>query len=298
MYQYARKFGFGQLTGIPLPAESRGLFHHIKTTDSVASVAFGHEIAVTTLQLAQAASVVANGGLLVRPRLILKKGDRTMPVAAPVRALKPETAITMRKMMEGVVVLPEGTGKRARLAGYTSGGKTGSAVIYDYAARRYTHAYNGSFMGFAPVTNPAIVVVVTLNGTHGDSGFGGAAAAPVFKEVASEALRVLDVPRDLPVEEPKPLLAKAENLDAPATDSAPRPLPDDAEEAAGAASAAPAPGPKLPNFRGMPMRDVLNVAEAMGLKVMPDGSGVARAQDPPAGAPVRPGEHISVVFRR
>lgn len=292
MYQYVRKFGFGQSTGIPLPAESRGLLHHTKTIDSLASLAFGHEVAVTTLQLARAASVVANGGLLVKPRLILKEGDRTLPVPAPERVLKPETAITMRKMMEGVVVLPEGTGHRARLAGYTSGGKTGSAVIYDYNARRYTHSYNGSFMGFAPVTNPAIVVVVTLNGTHGDAGFGGHAAAPVFNAVASEALRVLDVPPDMPVAEPKPLLAKAENLDAPAIDSAPRPAPEDDEDDA------PAPGPQVPNFRGMPMRDVLNRAEAMGLKVMSDGSGLARAQDPSPGAPARPGERIHVWFTR
>jgi cell division protein FtsI (penicillin-binding protein 3) len=302
MYRYVRKFGFGQYTGIPLPSESRGLLHHIKTTDSVASVAFGHEVAVTTLQLAQAASVVANGGLLVRPRLILKKGDRTMPPPAPERVLKPDTAITMRKMMEGVVVLPEGTGKRARLVGYTSGGKTGSAVIFDYAAKRYTHSYNGSFMGFAPVTNPAIVVVVTLNGTHGDSGFGGAAAAPVFKEVASEALRVLEVPRDLPIEEPKPLLEKADNLDAPARDSAPRPITEDSEdapaEAVAAPVAAPPPGPRVPNFRGMTMRDVINQAAAMGLTVLSDGSGVARKQDPPAGAPARPGDRVSVVFAR
>jgi cell division protein FtsI (penicillin-binding protein 3) len=298
MYQYVRKFGFGQYTGIPLPYESRGLFHHIKTTDSLASAAFGHEIAVTTLQLAQAASVVANGGLLVKPRLVLKKGEQTLPVPAPERVLKPDTAITMRKMMEGVVVLPEGTGHRARLVGYTSGGKTGSAVIYDYAARHYTHAYNGSFMGFAPVTNPSIVVVVTLNGTHGDSGFGGHAAAPVFNIVATEALRVLDTPPDLPIDEPKTLLAKAENLDEPATDSAPGPLPEDpAEEAAGAV-APPAPGPKVPNFRGMTMSAVLNEAFAMGLTVMPKGSGVARAQDPPAGTSVQAGAHIRVEFVR
>ena len=83
------------------------------------------------------------------------------------------------------------------------GGKTGSAQIFDFATRHYTHTYNGSFMGFAPVTNPAIVVVVTLNGTHGDGGFGGVAAAPVFHAVATEALRVLDVPKDLPDEPPR-----------------------------------------------------------------------------------------------
>ena len=104
----------------------------------------------------------------------------------------------MRQMMEGVVLF--GTGKRyANLKGYSSAGKTGSAQIFDYATGHYTHSYNASFMGFAPVTNPAIVVVVTVNKTHGGSaGYGGPVAGPVFREVATEALRVLDVPKDLP----------------------------------------------------------------------------------------------------
>ena len=154
----------------------------------------GQEISVTTLQLAQAAAVIANGGLLVKPRLVLKKGNQTVPAEQPVRVLKPETAITMRQMMEGVV-MPGGTGTRARLEGYTSGGKTGSAQIYDPAARHYTHTYNGSFMGFAPLTNPAMVAVVTLNGTHGTAGFGGQAAAPVFHAVLTKRCACWMCPR-------------------------------------------------------------------------------------------------------
>ena len=113
--------------------------------------------------------------------------------------LKPETAITMRRMMEGVVIKPYGTGhKYARILGYTSAGKTGTAQIYDSRTHQYTHLYNASFMGFAPVTNPAIVVVVTINGTTGLAGYGGPVSAPVFREVAAAALRIKDVPKDLP----------------------------------------------------------------------------------------------------
>ena len=96
-------------------------------------------------------------------------------------------------MMEGVVL--HGTGTLARLQGYTAGGKTGSAQIFDPVCRCYKHVYNSSFAGFAPVASPAIVVVVTINGA---SVFGGAVAAPVFREVATAALRLLDVPKDLP----------------------------------------------------------------------------------------------------
>ena len=141
--------------GSNLPAESAGKLRKLKRwgKTSLASIAMGQEVSVTTLQLAQAASVIANGGLLVRPRLVLKKGDQTVPPARPVRVVKPETAITMRQMMEGVVL--HGTGTSARLEGYTVGGKTGSAQIFDRAAQHYTHTYNGSFMGFAPLTNPS-----------------------------------------------------------------------------------------------------------------------------------------------
>src|SRR5579862_8107570 len=104
----------------------------------------------------------------------------------------------MRQMMEGVVLRGTGRGL-ANLKGYTSGGKTGSAQIYDVKVHAYTHNYNASFLGFAPVANPQIVIAVTLNHTTGGSlGYGGPVAAPVFREVAMTALRMLDVPKDLP----------------------------------------------------------------------------------------------------
>ncbi|MGA3016677.1 MAG: penicillin-binding protein [Bryobacteraceae bacterium] len=314
MYDYVRRFGFGQKTGITLPGEDRGRLRRLPLwgATSLASISMGQEISVTTLQLAQAASVVANGGLLVRPRLVLKNAGQATSPAPPARVIQPETAIKMRQMMEGVVL--EGTGKGARLEGYTAGGKTGSAQIYDYAGHRYTHTYNGSFMGFAPLTNPAVVVVVTLNGTHGQAGFGGAAAAPVFRAVATEALRILDVPKDLPdVQRATPtLIAKNEAIDDLAIADLGSKQPnilEDSDEGDGAAAAAPAqaaarpaaPAPAqsaVPNFRGMSLRAVLAEAAARGLTVQPDGSGIARVQDPPAGAVLHAGERIRVQFAR
>src|SRR5207245_96466 len=145
--------------------ESGGMLRRLEKWQpgSILSIPMGHEISVTALQLAQACSVVANGGLMIKPKLILKRqsaGGQMVEEKSPrpVRIIKPETAFTMRRMMEGVVLLPQGTGHRARLDGYSSGGKTGSAQIFDYTTRRYSRTYNASFMGFAPVTNPAIVV--------------------------------------------------------------------------------------------------------------------------------------------
>lgn len=307
MYDYMRKFGFGQKTGITLPGESAGKLRKLKNwgTTSLASLAMGQEISVTTVQLAQAASVLANGGLLVRPRVVLRKGDQTMPVEPPVRVVKPETAITMRQMMEGVVL--HGTGGAARVQGYSVGGKTGSAQIFDNVAHRYTHTYNGSFLGFAPIQNPQIVMIVTLNGTHGTSGFGGAAAAPVFKAVATEALRVLEVPKDVPDETPLPTLV-AEASDLADVDTSAKNILEESEEddetvPVGpridllAAAAAPA-GPRVPNFVGKSMRVVLAEAAEKGLTIFPAGSGIARMQQPPAGSILHEGERIRVQFSR
>jgi cell division protein FtsI (penicillin-binding protein 3) len=309
LYDYVRRFGFGKKTGIPLPAESPGKVRKLERwgKTSLPSVAMGQEVSVTTLQLAQAASVIANGGSLVKPRLVLKKDNQAEPVTTPVRVIRPESAITMRQMMEGVVLV--GSGIHARLAGYSSGGKTGSAQIYDYAARRYTHNYNGSFMGFAPLTNPAVVVVVTLNGTHGgEAGFGGRVAAPTFKAVTEEALRIFDVPKDLPEpEKTKTLVARKEDVSDLADASAgtgPNILEDgDDDDAAPAAApnanaVAKPGGPTVPNFRGKTMRDVLAEAAKMGLTVVADGSGIAQMQNPAPGTPLREGERIRVQFAR
>lgn len=304
MYEYVRRFGFGQRTGITLPAESPGLLRKLKIwgTTSLASIAMGHEVSTTSLQLAQACSVVANGGVLVRPNVVLRKGGKAFLAEPPRRVLKPETAFTMRQMMEGVVVLPAGTGHKARLNGYSSGGKTGSAVIYDFATKRYTHTYNGSFIGFAPVTNPAIVISVTVNGTRGTAGYGGQAAAPVFKVVAEEALRVLDVPKDLPDLPPDGLKKQnetdnTEDLAIADLGGGP-PLLEDPEERATITTGPVEPGPKVPDFQGKSMRSVLAEASAMGITVLVDGTGVARGQEPPAGAALRAGARIRVRFTK
>ena len=162
MYDYVRRFGIGQKTGIDLPGESPGMLRRLQSWEptSLASVSMGHEVGATSIQLAQAGAIIANGGLRVKPRLVLAKQTpgAEEPNACrnekPQRVIAPETAIKMRQMMEGVVL--HGTGKAAILRGYTSGGKTGSAQIYDFKARRLTRtAYNASFVGFAPVSESA-----------------------------------------------------------------------------------------------------------------------------------------------
>ncbi len=320
LYSYIRRFGFGKKTGLPLPGESSGMVRPLRVwqKSSIGSVAMGHEIGVTALQLAQACTVIASGGFLLKPRLLMDE-----PKVAPVRVLRPETAITMRSMMEGVVIKPYGTGhKYARLIGYTSAGKTGTAQIYDNKIHQYTHLYNASFMGFAPVTNPRIVIVVTINGTGGVVGYGGPTSAPVFREVAAAGLRVMDVPKDLPEMIPSEGGDPADENDVAIADlgsSIPPPLvqagdavaADDRPVASansaldqrlflaqGGSSLRDLAGPRVPNFQGKTVRNVIEQAAALGIPVEFTGSGIARAQVPEPGAILPSGRFVRVQFGR
>ncbi|MDQ6707937.1 MAG: penicillin-binding transpeptidase domain-containing protein, partial [Acidobacteriota bacterium] len=267
-------------------------------------------VSATSIQLARICATIANGGLLVQPKLILKRGDEVQPTEAPRRIIKPQTAFTMRQLMEGVVL--RGTGKTvAKLDGYSSGGKTGTAQIFDVPTHRYTHSYNASFMGFAPVTNPALIMVVTLNGTGGNLGMGALAAGPVFHSVMTEALRILEVPKDLPEDMPEdkePINPeKAADLTiADLGSTAPNILEETIEETAETDRGVSAPviaavkwdGPTVPNFQGKTMRAVVEQASELGLPVLIDGSGIARTQIPLPGNPWRQGERIRVQFTR
>ncbi|MGH9583205.1 MAG: peptidoglycan D,D-transpeptidase FtsI family protein, partial [Bryobacteraceae bacterium] len=187
MYDYVRRFGIGSRTGVELPAESAGMLRPLRRWQrtSLASISFGHEVSVTTLQLARMGSVIASGGYLIDPHLVDwvqnpggQKEYKHFP--PPVRVLKPKTVATMRWMMHRVV-MPGGTASQLHLVGYSLAGKTGTAQIFDYARRAYTHTYNASFLGFAPVDDPSILIVVTLSGTSGIRGFGSTAAGPPFQ---------------------------------------------------------------------------------------------------------------------
>jgi len=340
MYEYARRLGFGQKTGIGLPAESKGMLRPLERwgTTSLASISMGQEVSTTSVQLARLCAVMANGGMLVKPKIILRRDGKPEPTEPPVRVLKPETVMTMRMMMEGVVLKPWGTAHgTARLDGYTSAGKTGTAQIFDSATHHYTHNYNASFMGFTPVTNPQLAIVVTINRTAGDGGMGASAAGPVFKDIATEALRMMDVPKDIPeniadekkpgkndksveddvsiadlgepsiMEEDNSLRQLVAGQMKPAKDDDEIPPAPPTQMAFSLVPQLPPPappkpavpqGPTVPDFRGKSMRAVVEKASAAGIDVMVEGSGVARAQLPLPGTPLRAGEKIRVVFAR
>ncbi|MEZ5357071.1 MAG: penicillin-binding protein [Bryobacteraceae bacterium] len=291
LLEYLRRFGFGQRTGIELPGESPGVLKSKWEPYTIYYVSFGHEMTATTMQLAQACSVFANGGYRVPPRLVHSVEDddgkiQLIPPPAQERVITARTAAEMRRMSEGVIL--KGTAKSARIDGYTAGGKTGTAQLIDPTTGKYVKRYASTFMGYAPLNNPEIVVVVTIQGT---SKMAGEVAGPLFSRVASKALRRLGVDPDVPMEGPDP-----------GGDPAETPMRVAEEEPRAPEPLAPAPvvavGNRVPDFNGMAKNEVLRETVARGVPVEIVGDGLARRQDPPPGAVLTRGQTLKVYFVR
>jgi cell division protein FtsI (penicillin-binding protein 3) len=205
-YKYIRAFGFGQQTGIELPGETRGMTKPLNRWSkvSIGAISMGQEIGITPLQLVSMISTIANDGVWTAPRII---AGTTAPQGTPQmvafrpgtqrRVISPMTAALMKQMMQGVILSPHGTGKRAILEGYSAAGKTGTGQKVDPATRAYSRTkYVASFAGFAPVNDPAVTVAVILDSPVGPHQ-GGQVSAPVFQRLAQQVLEYLHTPHDV-----------------------------------------------------------------------------------------------------
>jgi cell division protein FtsI (penicillin-binding protein 3) len=195
LYEAMKRWGFGEKTGVDLPAEDSGLLFPLSrwTVYSETSVPMGHEISVTPLQLATAMSAIANGGTLYRPYVIrrIASTDGTLLVDhAPqvVRRVIGEKA--SREMIEILKsVVTEGTGKKAIVPGVQVAGKTGTTQKIDPRTKQYTHEkYIASFVGFAPADDAKLCIAVVLDEPQGGSYYGGAVAAPVVGRILQRGL--------------------------------------------------------------------------------------------------------------
>jgi cell division protein FtsI (penicillin-binding protein 3) len=185
--------GFGAPPRTGFPGEVSGRLRPAKTWRPIeqATMAYGHGISVTLVQLARAYTLFATDGEL-KPVTLFKEGG---PVAGrPV--VKPATASAVRHMLE-MVVLPGGTAPKAQIAGYRVAGKTGTAHKLEDGV--YANKYVSSFVGFAPASNPRLIVAVMIDEPSAGQYYGGSVAAPVFATVMGNALRLLGVPTDAPV---------------------------------------------------------------------------------------------------
>ncbi|MGI8788970.1 MAG: peptidoglycan D,D-transpeptidase FtsI family protein [Pyrinomonadaceae bacterium] len=212
-YGYAQKFGFGQPTGIELPAEARGQFRSPQTWngDSLASMSIGYEVGVTALQMIAAYGAVANDGVRIKPHVIKEIRNADGSILSDTDAEKSpivsqETARDFRKMLRQVVL--KGTAKRAQLNGYTSAGKTGTAWKFNEKLKKVDAGkYVSSFIGMSPADNPAVVIMVVMDEPQGGARDGGQVSAPVFREIAEAILPELNVAPDANVVQ-KNLLAE------------------------------------------------------------------------------------------
>jgi cell division protein FtsI/penicillin-binding protein 2 len=260
MYEYSTAYGFGALTGVDFPGETPGLLRHPDrwSNRSLPTIAMGHELSVTALQLALAYAAVANGGTLMAPQLLKaeydERGNKLSDVEprALRRVVSAETAKTLRGFLQAVV--DSGTATRAQLPWAHVGGKTGTAQKFDVALNSYKNGkYLASFVGFLPVEGPRLVCVVMVDEPqHGY--YGGDVAAPVFRKIMEDLYRLRGGPLT-----PAPRAAQPVNPRSVAL--------------------------LVPSVRALPLTKARDLLGDAGFRARVDGNGTrVLAQEPPAGA--------------
>ena len=291
--RYVVRFGFGQTLSPDFPGamESRGIVHDTAGLDDndLARVSIGYTISVTPLQMAVAINAVANGGELIEPRLVRallsEDGRREVPRRVIRRAITPETASTMTRMLEDVV--DHGTATAAQVSGYTVAGKTGTTE--KLVDGRYSDTRNvASFIGFVPSTRPALTILVVVDDVARS---GGAVAAPVFQRIAEATLLHLGVPSN--VDAPPPILAPA---DPPASGVRLTPVRAPPPPAASAWT-----GPQrglMPDLAGFSARAAFAIANDLGLMTRIRGDGFVVGQTLEPGSAIRRGQVLVLRLER
>jgi cell division protein FtsI (penicillin-binding protein 3) len=332
-FEGLQKFGFGRVTGVGFPGESAGALRPWQKWRPLdhATIAFGQGMTVTPIQLAVATAALANGGMLVKPRLVAARRAaqgawQPTELARPVPVIRPESAAAVVAMMEGVVS-PEGTARLAALRGVRVAGKTGTAQIFDPATGTYSKdRFTAWFIGIVPADDPKLVIVAAVDEAKRPLHTGGAAAGPLFAKMASAQLARFGIftepksgaPRYTPEIETEPSTFVAATSDRE-TVATPRAVAGTAPEAAPApppvgtgsrvASAQPvAPALSqldrevvsvgdrmlLPDFRGLTQTQVAAITARTPLDVKMTGRGLAVTQEPAAGTIV--GRQQALVF--
>ncbi len=279
-YRYLHNFGFGEKTNIDFDGEGVGLLRrpHQWFAIDLAAISFGQGVTVTALQMAVAASAIVNGGELYRPYLVqrienprTKMVDEQQPMFVR-RVVGRDVAAQVRQMMINVTD-SDGTGSRAQVAGFSVGGKTGTAQKVDPVTGTYSVDKRvSSFIGFAPARDPKVVILVVLDEPQVEKTYGGLLAAPVFSRIAEQTLRYMHVP------------ASYDKKDMLAT-SADAPFPE--LPALNTLTMAVDPGTEvMPDCSGLSARQVLRLIEKSGINIKLKGAGRVMDQFPAAGQSV------------
>ena len=289
-YDGLKGFGLGRSTGIDLPGEASGLLRKASCWREIelANHGFGQGLAVTPMQLAVAYSAIANGGLVIRPYVVKSASDaegRVLLTHTPQvigRAIPPEVAHQMNLILRKVVNDADGTAHEAQVDGFLVAGKTGTAQMVNPATRGYfRERLVSSFVGFLPADDPKLLILVVLYDV-GHGHMGGLVAAPVFSEVASGAMR------DLNIASTKPDYSSASMVSLDQLFSAPQPKNSEALASLdpGADYDAALNLKKTPDFHGASLRHALEVARHIGVNLEVKGQGYVVEQEPAPGTSI------------
>jgi cell division protein FtsI/penicillin-binding protein 2 len=316
MFDYIKLYGFGARTGVELPGETAGLLRSLNRwqPSSIGSIAIGQEIAVTPLQMAAAFATVANDGVRVAPHLVREIRSASgssiyKPSPEQHRVISSETATALKGMLEGVTL--NGTAKKAQLNGYSAAGKTGTAQKIDPKTRTYSATKHvASFVGFAPVSNPAVVIIVVIDEPAG-AYHGGDVAAPVFRQIAEQILPDMNVAPDTELKETPQLVAQVTEKSPAATKRREQSQSESETRMAtlpevtrgGRAgevvyAAATRNAIVMPDLRGRSVRDVARTCAQLGLQMEARGDGRVLRQNPAPGVEVTNGQLIYLDFGR
>ena len=202
-YEYLKKFGIGEPTGLGSPLENKGELLPVSQWNDLTfpNVAYGHAYSTNAVQMTSAFATVANSGVRVAPRLVDAKIDpdgnvERSPDSESTRVISDQAAEQLTNMMEQVVLEGGTAHKIAAVPGYRVAGKTGTAQLYDPEANGGNGGYRGyvaSFIGFAPADNPKLVVAVVKRNPKREY-FGGVTGGPVFKAVMTAGLQMMEIP--------------------------------------------------------------------------------------------------------
>lgn len=304
-YDYLRAFGFGTPTAVTYPSESGGLLRRPSQWSkySSASLAIGYEISVTPLQMLMAYGAIANGGVLMEPRLVRQvrsRDGRTVHEhgARSVRRVLPrEITDSLRPVL--VDIVRDGSGRSAGMGPFDVAGKTGTARR-NIGGQYRAGAYTSSFAGFFPADDPQLVFLVKLDSPRG-AYYGGATAAPVTRATLEAALASISTPLDKSVvaiaAPPKLTISETPETPSPSRAGAPAGPVIFAMESGMPRRYSPQSDENspLPDVAGLPMRDAVHRLHAAGYHVRAEGSGIVRGSFPTAGEHVAAGTLVRIV---
>lgn len=301
-YRYLRAFGIGEATQVGLKGEQVGTLHPAKSWGLMHLVtqSYGYGMSVTAIQMARAYAAIANGGMLMRPRLVMevRDGNDKLVESFPPRAVRRVVSqAAARTVVEGLIrVTTEdgGTGKRARVPGHLVAGKTGTAYKVDPLVRGYNkNKIRTSFAGFVPARAPRLVMFISIDEPQIGPRYGGTVAAPVFSAIAREILPYMGIEATEPY--------TAEEVEAVEEELTPEDMPIAAAQPWWFDEAALLGAPRtrlVPDLRGQALSAVVARAKALNLNLRIDGAGLVVSQRPEPGALLPADATLAVVLDR